>query len=94
MNTRIQTFGFDAKLDLTDIINKKMDGLAGSIESIFNAEVFLKLDNNEKREKKICEIRQMIPGNDLFANRQCSTFEEAAKQVVEALQKHIEKIKP
>ena len=36
----------------------------------------------------------MIPGNDLFANRQCSTFEEAAKQVVEALQKHIEKIKP
>ena len=93
MNTRIQTIGFKAKPDLTDFINKKTSDLARFNDSIIGSEVFLKLDNNEKGENKTCEIRLMIPGNDLFAKRQCSTFEEAAKQVVEALQKQIEKIK-
>ncbi len=93
MNTRIQSIGFKAKEELTEFVTKKVNDLARFNESIFTSEVILKLDNNETGENKICEIRLMIPGNDLFAIRQCSTFEEATKQVVEALQKQIEKIK-
>lgn len=93
MNTRIQSIGFKAKEELTEFVTKKVNDLARFNERIFDSEVILKLDNNETGENKICEIRLMIPGNDLFAKRQCSTFEEATKQVVEALQKQIEKIK-
>ena len=93
MNTRIQTIGFKAKEKLTEFVTKKVNDLARFNESIFSSEVILKLENDETGENKICEIRLMIPGNDLFAKRQSSTFEEATKQVVEALQKQIEKIK-
>lgn len=92
MNTRIQSIGFKAKEELTEFVTKKVNDLARFNESIFSSEVILKLDNNATGENKICEIRLMIPGNDLFAKRQSSTFEEATKQVVEALQKQIEKI--
>lgn len=92
MNTRIQSIGFKAKEELTEFVTKKVNDLARFNESIFSSEVILKLDNNATGENKICEIRLMIPGNDLFAKMQSSTFEEATKQVVEALQKQIEKI--
>ena len=41
----------------------------------------------------MCEIRLAIPGNDLLANAQCKTFEEAVAQCVEALEKQIKKRK-
>ncbi len=60
---------------------------------LFLSEVCLKLDKSDTRENKVCEIRLAIPGNDLLARAQCKTFEEAAAQCVEALEKQMKKRK-
>ena len=44
-------------------------------------------------ENKIAEIKLSIPGNNLFAKKQCKTFEEATDSVVEALRRQIRKKK-
>ncbi len=43
--------------------------------------------------EKIAEIKLLVPGNDLFAKRQCKTFEEATDQAVEALRRQLKKKK-
>ena len=38
-------------------------------------------------------MRIVIPGDDLYASKQCDTFEEAVDLCVDALKKQIEKLK-
>ena len=52
-----------------------------------------KLDKKEGVENKIAEIKLAIPGKDLFAKKQCKSFEEATDLAVEALRKQIKKHK-
>ena len=68
---------FDADKKLLDFIEKKAQKLAHFSEDIVGAEIKLKLDNNHEQENKIAEMRLEIPGNDLFAKRECKSFEEA-----------------
>jgi len=35
----------------------------------------------------------LLPGNELFAKKQCNSFEEAADSAVQALKKQVEKHK-
>ncbi|MDZ4843990.1 MAG: ribosome-associated translation inhibitor RaiA [Chitinophagales bacterium] len=93
MNINIKTIHFTAKQELTDFITEKVGALFRYSDEILAGEVSLKLDKSATRENKICEIRLVVPGNDLFAKRQCETFEGATKQTIEALQKQIEKLK-
>jgi ribosome-associated translation inhibitor RaiA len=53
----------------------------------------LKLEKSDITANKVCEIRLAVPGNDLFATSQCTTFEEAVNETIEALQKQIRKLK-
>ena len=62
------------------------DGVVGS-------DVTLKLDNTDKPENKIAEVRLKIRGNDLMASKQCKTFEEASDMAIDALKKQLEKVK-
>ena len=67
-------------------IEKMYDGVVGS-------DVTLKLDNTDKPENKIAEVRLKIRGNDLMASKQCKTFEEASDMAIDALKKQLEKVK-
>ncbi|MCC7302195.1 MAG: ribosome-associated translation inhibitor RaiA [Bacteroidia bacterium] len=85
MNINIQSVHFDADRKLTAFIEEKVKKLDTFYDQIISADITLKLDKSSTSDNKIAEIRLSIPGNDLFAKRQCKTFEEAVDQAVSAL---------
>ncbi|MEJ7829099.1 MAG: ribosome-associated translation inhibitor RaiA [Segetibacter sp.] len=93
MNIKIKTLGFIAKHELTDFVNEKVKKFAHLYDKIINCEVCFSVDKSDTKENKICDIRLVIPGNDLLATAQCKTFEEATAQAVEGLERQIEKRK-
>ena len=62
-------------------------------DNIVMGEVYLKLDRSSDKENKVVEIKIMVPGKDLFAKKQCKTFEEATDVCVDALRKQVTKHK-
>jgi putative sigma-54 modulation protein len=93
MNIQIHSVHFDADAKLLDFIDEKVKKLVQIDEKILGAEVFLRLDNNQNTENKLTEIRLNISGNDLFAKKQCKSFEEATDQTVDALRRQLTKLK-
>lgn len=93
MNVQINSVSFKADQRLQDFINSKMRKLSHFYNGVLGSEVVLRVDANEKPENKIVEIRLLIKGNDLFAKKQCGSFEEAVDQAIEALKKQIDKHK-
>ena len=93
MNIKIKTLGFTAKQELTDFVNEKVKKFSYLYDKIISSEVSFSLDKSDTKENKVCDIRLVIPGNDLLSSAQCKTFEEATAQAVEALERQIEKRK-
>jgi putative sigma-54 modulation protein len=84
-------FRTDKKLDV--FITERLEKLSHLYDGILGSEVTLRLINAETPANKIAEVRLLIKGNDLFARKQCTTFEEAADNAVEALRKQLTKHK-
>jgi putative sigma-54 modulation protein len=82
---------------LLDFIDARVGKLSHTYDTIHEADVILRIDKASNNENKIAEIKLHVSGNDLFAKRQCKTFEEAADQCSEALRqqlaKHKDKVK-
>ncbi|HNS17184.1 MAG TPA: ribosome-associated translation inhibitor RaiA [Bacteroidales bacterium] len=93
MNVNIQSVHFKTDRKLEVFINERITKLSGIFDGVISGEVTLRLDNSETPENKITEIRLLIPGNDLFARKQCKTFEEATDIAVEALRRQLKKHK-
>ncbi|PLX23828.1 MAG: ribosomal subunit interface protein [Salinivirgaceae bacterium] len=93
MDLKIHSIKFDADQKLIQFIESKVTKLEKLFENIIETEVFLRLDKNQNTENKLVEMKISIPGNELFAKKQCKTFEEAADQSVEALRRQIKKHK-
>jgi putative sigma-54 modulation protein len=93
MKVKIESVHFKTDQKLDDFIQDKVGKLSGFYDGIIGSEVTLKVENNEKMENKIAEVRLLVRGNDLFAKKQCKTFEEAIDSSVEALRKQILKYK-
>jgi len=98
MKISINSVHFKADQKLEDFINEKVNKLASTYEEIIGGDITLRLDNSSSNDNKITEIRLKVPGNDLFAKKQCKSFEEATDVALKALRKqlskHKEKIKP
>lgn len=86
MQINLQTLKFDAQQQLKDYVNEKVGKLSKYDDKIIRAEVTLS-KNGDIVENKVCEIRLVVPGNDDFAKRNATTFEEAIYSCVEILQK-------
>jgi putative sigma-54 modulation protein len=93
MSTIVQSIHFDADQDLVNFIESKVSKLNQFYDRIIDSEVYLKVDKNATNENKIAEIRLALPGKELFAKKQCKTFEEATDLAVEALRRQISKHK-
>jgi putative sigma-54 modulation protein len=93
MRVKIQSIHFDADAKLLNFVESKVDKLNTYSNAIIDSEVFLRLDKSSSHENKVAEIKLLVPGNDLFAKRQCKTFEEATDQAVEALRRQLKKQK-
>ena len=93
MNIQIHTVRFDADKKLNDFVRQKIEKLTTFGEDIVNVEVYLRLDNDQAGENKICEIKLDVSGKPLFAKKQSKTFEEATDDAIDALKKQITKHK-
>ena len=97
MKIKISSIHFKADQKLEDFVQERIQKLSSIYDGVIGSEVTLKLDKSNKTENKVTEIKLLIRGNDLFAKKQCKTFEEATDNAVDALKKqltkHKEKIK-
>ena len=97
VNLKISSVHFDADKKLIEFIQEKVNKLANYYDKIIDGEVILKIENSHTSDNKVTEIKLLIPGNDMFAKKQCKTFEEATDTAVDALRiqlkKHKEKLK-
>jgi putative sigma-54 modulation protein len=93
MQVKVHSVQFKADYKLVDFVENKLAKLQQFHDHIINSEVFLKLEKDEKHENKIAEIKVNVPGKEMFAKKQCSSFEEATDLAVEALRTQITKFK-
>ena len=93
MKVMINSVHFRASSDLEQFITQKVEKVCSKFSEVIGAEVNLKLDNTDTPENKIADIRLMLKGEDLYASKQCKTFEEAIDLAVDALKKQLEKYK-
>lgn len=93
MKVSINAVKFRTDKKLEAFINEKVEKLSGVYDGIIGSEVTLKLENAESHDNKIAEIRLLIKGNDLFAKKQSTSFEEATDSAVEALRRQLDKHK-
>jgi putative sigma-54 modulation protein len=93
MKVDINSVHFRADVKLENFINEKVNKLEQLFDGILGSEVMLKLENVDGKENKVAEISLKVPGDDLFAKKQASSFEDATDQAVSALRKQLAKYK-
>jgi len=93
MKIQIKSVHFDADVRLEDHIHTKVNKLTTFYTDIIGVEVFLKAEKVAIVDNKVVTIKLEIPGNDLVAEKQAKTFEEATDLATEALQKQLKKYK-
>ena len=93
MELIIQSPHLTLNSELNKFVTEKVNKLSSFHNKIESANVCLKVENSDETLNKVCEIKLTVPGNELFAKRQCRSFEEATDQVVDALQHQINRIK-
>ncbi|MCO6500176.1 MAG: ribosome-associated translation inhibitor RaiA [Vicingus serpentipes] len=93
VNLKINSVHFHADKKLVEFIHEKVNKLASYYDKIIDGEVILKVENTHDTENKVAEIKLLIPGSDLFAKKQCKSFEEATDTAVEALRRQLKKHK-
>lgn len=91
MQIQVQSIHFDADSKLIQFIEEKLQKLTTFHDRIIKGEVYLRIDKSDVMENKIAEVKLSIPGKDLFAKKQCKSFEEATDVAVDALKKQIDK---
>lgn len=74
---------------LLNFIHQKIERLAGISNHLQEARVTLKLNTDDRRQAKTCEIRGVIPGNDVFAEKKADSFDEAVRKAVEAVKRQL-----
>ncbi|MDG2152704.1 MAG: ribosome-associated translation inhibitor RaiA [Crocinitomicaceae bacterium] len=93
MDTQMHAIHFKADQKLLSFIQERLNKLEQFNDQIVSAEVYLRLDKDREKENKIAEIKLHVPGKDMFAKKQCKSFEEATNVAVEALRRQIIKEK-
>ncbi len=94
MNIDVKSVHFKADQKLVDFTNKKVNKLDQYFDGIIGADVMMKVDKTKSPKNKIVEVELSIPGHEnLFAEKQADTFEEAVDLSVEAIKKQLKKFK-
>ena len=93
MDLKVQAVNFTADASLIDFVNGKVAKLNTFSDQIINCTAFMKVDKKATVNNKITEIKLHIPGKELFAKKQCDSFEQATDEVVEAIRRQIKRYK-
>ncbi|MGI9544664.1 MAG: HPF/RaiA family ribosome-associated protein [Cyclobacteriaceae bacterium] len=90
MKTDIQTVNFDASPGLVSFIHAELEGLGTYYNRIVGAEVYLREDTGDSNHKEV-KLKLNVPGPDLFAEDQASSFEAGLAEVVEKMKRQLKK---
>ncbi|MBS6912263.1 MAG: ribosome-associated translation inhibitor RaiA [Prevotella sp.] len=93
MEIRIKSIHFDATEKLQEFINKKVEKLQKSYEVIQKVEVQLKVEKPAAALNKTTSLTVTAPGNTLFVEKTCDTFEEGVDLCLDAMKVQLTKFK-
>lgn len=93
MEIRIKSIHFDATEKLQEFINKKVEKLQKSYEDIQKVEVQLKVEKPAAALNKTTSLTVAAPGNTLFVEKTCDTFEEGVDLCLDAMKVQLTKFK-
>lgn len=93
MEIRIKSIHFDATEKLQEFINKKVEKLQMSYEDIQKVEVQLKVEKPAAALNKTTSLTVTAPGNTLFVEKTCDTFEEGVDLCLDAMKVQLTKFK-
>lgn len=93
MEIRIKSIHFDATEKLQEFINKKVEKLQKSYEGIQKVEVQLKVEKPAAALNKTTSLTVSAPGNTLFVEKTCDTFEEGVDLCLDAMKVQLTKFK-
>lgn len=93
MEIKIQSIHFDATEKLQDFIEKKVAKLEKTFEDIKTAEVQLKVVKPATAQNKETSLTVSVPGQTLFVEKTCDTFEEGVDLCVDAMKVKLTKFK-
>ena len=93
MEINIKSIHFDASVELKAFIEKKVEKLSKTYEDIQNSEVQLKVVKPATALNKEASLSIAVPGNKLFVDKTCDTFEEAVDQCVDSMKVQLTKFK-
>ena len=93
MNVVIKAIHFDATDNLEEFINKKVVKLERYYDDITSVDVALKVVKPEVAENKEVLLKVLIPNGELVVTKVADTFEQAADECIEALEKQLKKLK-
>ena len=93
MEIKIQSIHFDATEKLQAFITKKAEKLQKTYEDIQKVEVQLKVVKPASALNKTTSITVTAPGNTLFVEKTCDTFEEGVDLCLDAMKVQLTKFK-
>ncbi len=93
MEVQVQAIRFEADKELIQFVQERVSKLTQFFDNIIDLEVYLKIDKAESHNNKVVEIKLNVPGKDLFAKKQCKSFEHATDDSIEALRRQLKKHK-
>jgi len=93
MDIKVHSIHFDADQKLIDFVTSKLNKLGQYYDNIVSSEVYLRIDKDHNNGNKVAEIRLVTPGKEMFAKKQCKSFEEAADLAAEALRRQVRRKK-
>ena len=93
MELKIQSIHFDATEKLQAFIEKKIAKLEKTYEDIQKAEVQLKVVKPATALNKETSITVTVPGQKLFVQKTCDTFEEGIDEAVDSMKVQLTKYK-
>ena len=83
MNYIIQSPNKEVSLEREEVIKEKFRRFEKLHPRMIRCDIVLRMEKNSEQNSFIVEGKLMVPGNDLFAKEQASSYEQAAEQVVE-----------
>ena len=93
MEVKVQSIHFDATEKLQAFIEKKTAKLEKSFEDIQKVEVQLNVVKPATALNKETSMTVSVPGNTLFVEKTCDTFEEGIDLCIDAMRVQLAKFK-
>ncbi|RNL85372.1 ribosome-associated translation inhibitor RaiA [Sinomicrobium pectinilyticum] len=93
MKTDVHFVKLNTSKRIEDLTVKKIDTLTKKFDWVIKADVFFKQDPSSDGKGKICEIHLSVPGPEIFASSDKTSFEASLAETLDSIRKQLNKRK-